>query len=164
MKPRVSIIVAVAQNGVIGRGNRLPWRLPDDLKYFKALTLGHHVIMGRKTFESIGKPLSGRTNVVVTRQPGYQAPGVVVAGSIEQALAACANDTEIFVIGGAELFAQTMDQAGRLYLTEIQQDFEGDVIYPRYDRSQWREVSREKRWLDGPGGLEYHFVIYDRIQ
>lgn len=164
MKPRISIIVAVARNGVIGRDNKLPWHLPADLRYFKSLTLGHHVVMGRKTFESIGKPLPGRTSVVVTRQPGYQAPGAIVASSVDQALAKCAEDSEVFIIGGAELFAQTMDRADRLYATEIQQDFEGDVRYPEYDRGEWKEISREKHRLDGPGGLEYHFVVYDRPQ
>lgn len=162
MKPRISIIAAVAKNGVIGRGGRLPWHLPADLKYFKALTLGHHIIMGRKTFESLGKPLPGRTNVVVTRQAEYRAPGAVVTGSVEQAIAACAGDTEIFIIGGAELFAQAMDRADRLYLTEIQRDFEGDVRFPEYDRSRWREVSREKHKLDDAESLEYHFAVYER--
>ncbi|MBI2312538.1 MAG: dihydrofolate reductase [Betaproteobacteria bacterium] len=163
-QPRISIIVAVARNGVIGRDNKLPWHLPADLKYFKALTLGHHLVMGRKTFESIGKALPGRTSVVVTRQPGYRAPGVIVAGSVEQALAACAADTEVFVIGGAELFAQILERANRLYFTEIQRDFVGDVLLPEFDRSQWREVSRERHRVDGPGGLEYHFVVYERAR
>lgn len=164
MKPRVSIVAAVARNGVIGRGGSLPWHLPADLKYFKALTLGHHLIMGRKTFESIGRPLPGRTNVVVTRQAEYRAPGAVMAGSVEQALAACAGDGEIFIIGGAELFAQAMGRADRLYLTEIQRDFEGDVHFPEYDRSRWREVSRKKHKLDDAGSLEYHFAVYERAQ
>ena len=164
MKPRISIIVAVAQNGVIGRGGRLPWHLPADLKYLKALSLGHHIIMGRKTFESIGKPLPGRTNVVVTRQAEYRAPGAVVAGSVEQALAACSGDGEIFIIGGAELFAQAMGRADRLYLTEIQRDFEGDVRFPEYDRNRWREVSRGKHKLDDADNLEYHFAVYERAQ
>lgn len=157
--PRVSILVAVAGNGVIGADNRLPWHLPDDLKYFKRLTTGHCVVMGRKTFDSIGKPLPDRRNVVITRQPDLKIEGAVVVHSLDEGLRACGEAAEIFVIGGAEIFRQALDRTDRLYLTELQRDYEGDVRMPDYDRSLWREVSREKRFA---GDLEYHYVVYDR--
>lgn len=157
----IALVVAVARNGVIGAGNALPWRLPDDLKYFKALTMGHCVVMGRKTFESIGRPLPGRQNVIVTRQAGYQVPGAEVAHSVEEALEACERKDEVFVIGGAELFRQLIDRASRLYMTEVLREFEGDVFFPEYDRTAWREVSRDRRHA---GDLEYHFVVYERVR
>src|SRR5512135_3741550 len=121
----LSIIVAMAQNRTIGINNTLPWRCPDDLKHFKALTMGHHMIMGRKTFDSIGKPLPGRTTVVVTRTPGLKIEGCVVVNPLREAIAACAGDAEIFVIGGAELYIQALPLPDTLYLTEIQQKVAG---------------------------------------
>ncbi len=158
---RIALVVAIARNGVIGAGNALPWRLPEDLKYFKALTMGHCVVMGRKTFESIGRLLPGRQNVIVTRRTDYTVPGARVVHSVEEALEACERKDEIFVIGGAGLFRDLIDRADRMYVTELLQDFEGDVYFPSYDRSAWREVSRERRRA---GDLEYHFVIYDRLR
>ena len=161
MTQRISIISALAKNRTIGIHNTLPWRLPEDLKYFKALTLGHHILMGRKTYESIGKPLPGRTTVIITHSD-YPAPeGVKVAHSLHEAIEACGADAEIFFVGGAELYAQALPLAGRLYLTEIQDDVAGDAWFPDYDRAQWREVSRDRR-RDEASGLEYHFAIYDR--
>lgn len=156
------MLVAVARNGVIGKNNRLPWHLPADLRYFKALTLGHHIVMGRRTFESIGRLLPGRESVIVTRQAGYQVPGAIVAASVDEAFAACRGNSEIFIVGGAELFRQCLDKADRLYFTEILADFDGDVYFPEFDRSQWQETSRAKHKLDDPDGLEYHFVVYNR--
>lgn len=156
---RISILVAVASNGVIGAGNRLPWHLPDDLRYFKRLTTGHCVVMGRKTYDSIGRPLPNRRNIVITRQPDLRIDGAEVAHSLDEALSACAGDDEIFVIGGAEIFRQVLDRTDRLYLTELMRDHEGDVFMPEYDRGQWQEVSRDKRVADG---LEYHYAVYDR--
>lgn len=159
--PRISIISALAKNRVIGINNSLPWRLPEDLKYFKALTLGHHILMGRKTWESIGKPLPGRTTVIITRGD-YPAPeGVKIAHSLQEAIEVCGADEEIFFVGGAELYAQAIPLADRLYLTEIQADVEGDARFPDYDRTPWREISRDRRH-DEASGLEYHFAIYDR--
>jgi dihydrofolate reductase len=172
MNPRLSALVAMARNCVIGRNNQLPWRLPPDLKRFKALTMGHTIIMGRKTFESIGRPLPGRTSIIVTRQPGYAVKDAIVVNSITEALEACSINTpehvseppaaerENFVIGGAEIFRQTLPMCDRLYITEIQRDFEGDVLFPEFDRDEWIEVSREKHMDDT--GLEYHFVVLDR--
>jgi dihydrofolate reductase len=161
MAQRISIISALAKNRVIGINNTLPWRLPEDLKYFKALTLGHHILMGRKTYESIGKPLPGRTTVIITRGD-YPAPeGVKIAHSLQEAIAGCGSDEEIFFVGGAELYAQALPLADRLYLTEIQADVEGDAWFPEFDRAQWQEISRDQRH-DETSGRYYHFVVYDR--
>ena len=158
----LSILVAMARNRTIGINNTLPWRCPEDLKHFKALTMGHHIIMGRKTFESIGKPLLGRTSVVVSRNPELKIAGCVIAHTLAQAIAACAGDTEIFVVGGAEIYALAMPLADTLYLTEIQRDVEGDAHFPEFDRHTWLEVAREMRSQQQPQPLNYHFVTYRR--
>lgn len=159
--PRISLIAAVAGNGVIGTDNALPWRLPEDLKRFRSLTLGHPVIMGRKTFESIGRPLPGRRNIVVTRNTDFVAPGCETAGSLKAAIAACSGTSdEIFVIGGAQLYAQALPQAQRLYLTEIQAEFDGDTRFPSFDPDLWRESAREHQRSES--GLEFDFAVYDR--
>jgi dihydrofolate reductase len=160
-KPRLSLIAAVAANGVIGSDNALPWRLPADLKRFKALTLGHPVIMGRKTHESIGRPLPGRRNIVVSRNAAYGAEGCEVATSLEAALAACQDDDgEVFVIGGAQLYAAALPLAQRLYLTEIHAGFAGDAHFPAFDRNAWRETARERQ--RGEEGIAFDFAVYDR--
>jgi dihydrofolate reductase len=159
---RVAIIAAVARNGVIGRRNRMPWHLPEDLKRFRQLTLGHAVIMGRRTFESIGWPLAGRSNIVVTRSPDWTRSGCHAAHSLEAALAAVREREDAFVIGGAQIYALALPVASRLYMTEIERDFEGDAFFPEFDRSVWREASRESRVLDVAGGFGYQFVAYDR--
>lgn len=168
---RVSLVAALARNGVIGRRNALPWHLPEDLKRFKALTLGHPVVMGRKTFDSIlaslGKPLPGRTNVVVSRSGTPSLLGVEsrwenvhVAASLEEALRIAGGTGEIFIIGGAQLYALALPRADRLYLTEVLADVEGDVFFPAVARSAWREISREHG--TGENGLAYDFAVYDR--
>ena len=162
MKPRVSLIVAMARNRVIGINNTLPWHLPADLKHFKALTMGHHIVMGRKTYESIGKPLPGRTSVVVTRNADYSVPSVVAVNSLEAAIAACGNDEEIFVIGGAELYSQVINLADRIYLTEIDANISGDAHFAEFDRMAWHETARTSHMADEKNGYPYHFVIYDR--
>ncbi len=159
--PIISVIAAMARNRVIGIDNTLPWRLPDDLKHFKALTLGHHIIMGRKTYESIGRPLPGRTTVIVTRNPEYQVAGCLAATSIEAAIAACRDDAEVFFVGGAELYAQVLPRADRLYLTEIQAEYAGDAWFPEFDRETWHEI--ERREQVSPDGLAYHFVTYRQV-
>ncbi len=164
--PHVSILVAMAKNRVIGRNNALPWQLPPDLKRFKELTMGHHIVMGRKTYESIGRPLPGRTSVIITRQPDYQVPGAIVVASIDQALKVCSEgkevDQEIFVIGGAQIYRQSLGLCQRIYITEIQQEFDGDTLFPELNQQEWREISREKYRLNDGDGLEYHFVVLDR--
>jgi len=141
--PRVNLIVAWSRNGVIGRGGTLPWHLPEDLRRFKRTTIGHPILMGRRTWESIRRPLPGRRSIVVTRNPHWSAPGCERAGSLAQALAMCEGGTEAFVIGGAELFAEALPQAQRIFLTEIDASFEGDTFFPPIDRARWRETARE---------------------
>ncbi len=158
---RVVIIAAVASNGVIGYRNRMPWHLPEDLKRFRQLTLGHAVIMGRRTFESIGAPLAGRENIVITRSPDWTRSDCHAAHSLEAALAAVRARQDAFVIGGAQIYALALPIASRLHITEIERDFEGDAFFPEFDRSRWRETSRESRVLEGVGGFSYHFVAYD---
>jgi dihydrofolate reductase len=158
--PQLSIIAAVARNGVIGRNNGLAWRLPEDLQHFKRTTLGCPVLMGRKTFESIGRPLPGRRNVVITRNPHWAAPGVEEAPSFEAALELLKHATKVFVIGGAQVYAEALPLVDELVLTELDQDFEGDAWFPAWDRSAFREVSRETHVA--PEGYTYHFVTYQR--
>jgi len=157
--PRISIIAAIARNGVIGRDNRLPWHLPQDLKRFRALTMGHHVIMGRKTWESIGRVLPGRTMVVVSRDPDYGVADCQIAHSLEEALGLCGDDPEVFIIGGAEIYRQALPMADRLYLTHIEQEVEGDTYFPPFDMVDWSETSRES--VTG-AGLPASFVTLDR--
>lgn len=161
-KPEIAIIVAMAKNRTIGVNNTLPWRIPEDLKHFKALTMGHHMIMGRKTFESIGRPLPGRITVVVSRDRNLKIDGCIVAHSLAEALAACASDPEVFVVGGADIYAQALGLTDTLYITEIRQDVAGDAWFPEFDRETWQEVAREKRSQSEPQPLEYHFVTYRR--
>ena len=158
--PVLSVIAAMARNRVIGVRNTLPWHLPEDLKHFRALTMGHHIIMGRKTYESIGKPLPGRTTVIVTRDRRYRAAGCLTAGSIDAAVVSCGQDPEIFFVGGAEMYAQVLPRAQRLYLTEIQADYEGDAWFPDFDPDQWQELERDRRL--SAEGLGYDFVRYGR--
>jgi len=158
----ISIIVAMARNRTIGINNTLPWRCPEDLKHFKALTMGHHMIMGRKTFDSIGNALPGRTTVVVTRTPDLKIDGCIVAHSLHEAIAASAGDTEAFIVGGADIYAQALSLADTLYITEIQLVVEGDAHFPEFDTSAWQEAAREVRSQETPQVLEYHFVTYRR--
>lgn len=162
--PRISVIAALAKNRVIGIENRLPWRLPEDLAHFKALTLGHPILMGRKTFESLGRPLPGRTNIVITRNPDYASDGCLVAGSIPAAIALCQDADEVFFIGGAELYAQAIPLADRLYLTEVDIDAEGDAWFPDYDRSAFSEISRASHTGEKGDALTFDFVVYARSQ
>jgi dihydrofolate reductase len=159
---RIFIVAALAHNRAIGRNNGMPWRLPEDLKRFKRLTLGHAVIMGRKTFESIGSPLPGRNNIVLTRSRDWAPSGCVVVHTLESALAAIGESQDAFVIGGAQVYALAMPLAQRLYMTEIARDFEGDAFFPEFDRSQWREVSRERHTAGDPDVFDYAFVVYER--
>jgi dihydrofolate reductase len=172
---KISLLAAVARNGVIGHQGRLPWHLPEDLRRFKRLTLGHPVIMGRKTYDSIlqtlGKPLPGRENIVVTRSAGFAAPGCRVAASIEGALTAAAGapgGDEVFVIGGAEIYRLAFPLATQLDMTEIDADFEGDAWFPAYDHDEWRELAREEPAADAAGTgdatkrVRFAFVTYQR--
>lgn len=158
--PRVYLVAAVAANGVIGAGGKLPWHLPEDLRHFKALTLGHPVIMGRKTWEAIGRPLPGRENIVVTRAAAYEAPGAHVAASLDAALALCAGEPVAFVIGGGELYGAALSVADGLVLTEIDRAYPGDARFPEFDRRAWRETQRKPQ--TAADGLRFDFVLYER--
>ena len=160
----LAIIVAMAANRTIGINNTLPWRIPEDLRHFKALTMGHHMIMGRKTFDSIGKSLPGRITVVVTRNQELQIDGCVVVHSLEEAIAACASDEKIFIVGGAELYAQALPLTQMLYITEIRMDVAGDAHFPEFDHGEWIEETRERHDQQEPQPLEYDFVSYRRRQ
>jgi dihydrofolate reductase len=156
--PCISLIVARARNGVIGRDGALPWKIPGELAHFKRVTLGHPIVMGRKTWESLGRPLPGRRNIVVTRNAGYAAPGAEVVTSLAAALALCQGVAEVFVIGGAELYAQALPLATRAVVTEIDADFDGDARFPALDPRHWHETART------PGATEppHAFVTYER--
>jgi dihydrofolate reductase len=159
---RFSIIAAMASNRVIGVNNTLPWRLPADLAHFKALTLGHHIIMGRKTYESLGRPLPGRTSVIITRDRTYTVPGCVVVHTLNEAMAACDCDAEAFFIGGADLYRQALELADRMYLTEVKTEVVGDAWFPEFDRARWMESDRKHYQADEKNGYDYDFVTYDR--
>ncbi len=161
-RSRVSLVVAMAKNRVIGANNAIPWHLPAELKMFKSITMGHHIIMGRKTWESIGRLLPGRTTVVVTRRLDYSVPGAIVADSLENALAACKGDDEVFVIGGAELFAAALPRADRIYLTLVDADVAGDVLMPEFDLAAWRERSTQTFRADAKNPFDYTLTVYDR--
>jgi dihydrofolate reductase len=161
-RPRLSLIVAMAKNRVIGTGGRIPWHLPNELQFFKRITMGHHIIMGRKTYESIGRLLPGRTTVIVTRQPAYEVPGALVAHSLGEAIDQCTRDEELFVIGGAELFREALPHADRIYLTTVEAEPAGDTFMPEFDLSEWRETSHENFGADEKHPYAYRFAIYER--
>lgn len=159
----ISLVVAMAENRVIGANNRLPWHLPADLKHFKRITMGHPIVMGRRTWESIGRPLPGRTSIVVTRQAGYRAEGAVVVNSLEAAVEAAAESDELMVIGGAWLFEEVLGRADRIYLTEIHAELEGDTYFPGLNEDEWACVSREDFEQDEKNPYDYTFMVLERI-
>jgi len=161
IKPSLSLIVAYADNRVIGRDNDLPWKLPGDLAHFKRTTLGHPIIMGRKTWESLGRPLPGRTNIVVTRQAGYEATGAVVVASLQAALDTCLADESPFVIGGAQIYALALPLADRIVATEVHTEAQGDAWFPALPAGQWQETDRRPQAAEN--GLQYDFVTYERV-
>ncbi len=152
----------MAENRVIGVNNTLPWRLPADLRHFRQLTTGHHVIMGRRNYESIGKPLPDRTNIVITRNPVYQAPGCHIRHSLVDALQGIHGDPEVFVIGGAEIYRQAMGNADRIYLTLVHVDINGDTYFPEFDTQEWNVIGRTRHEADEKNPYAYSFVTYDR--
>ncbi len=157
----VALIAAVAENGVIGRAGALPWRLPEDLRHFRKTTTGHHVVMGRKTWESLGRPLAGRTNLVLSRDPGLVVPGAIVLSSLEAAisLARDAGETELFVIGGGELYRAALPHADRVYLTRVALTPDGDVHFPELDSQSWIEVAR----TDHRGDPDFSIAVLKRL-
>lgn len=160
--PLVTLIVAVADNGVIGRDNALPWHLPEDLKRFKRLTMGKPILMGRKTYESIGRPLPGRHNIVVTRDTNYRREGVTVVHDVDAALAAAGPVPEVMVIGGSELFRTLLPRAGRVHLTRVHGAVEGDVVWPALDDREWRVVEREVHSADERHAYPMTFEVLER--
>jgi dihydrofolate reductase len=160
--PIVSLMVAMAQNGVIGRDNALPWRLPEDLRRFKAATLGKPILMGRKTFESIGRALPGRLNLVLTRDRDWSAPGAVVVHSMEEALRAAAGAEELVVIGGAEIYRLVMPFARRIYLTHVHADVSGDTYFPAFDPTQWVDVASDRHPADEHHAYPVTFITLER--
>ena len=160
---KISLIVAMASNQAIGLNNQMPWHLSADLKRFKQITMGHPILMGRLTFEAIGRPLPGRTNIVVSRNPAYHADGCIVADSLEAAVrAGCRLSDQIFVIGGAILYEAALPLAETLYITQINRAFEGDTFFPVFNRSHWVEEEREDVADDGQAGFGYSFLKYEK--
>jgi dihydrofolate reductase len=161
-QPLISLVVAMAENGTIGRDNALPWRLPDDLKRFKALTMGKHLLMGRKTYESIGRPLPGRTNLVLTRDRDWRAEGVVVVRSLGQALGCARDAEELVAIGGAQIYRLLMPFARRIYLTLVHAEFQGDTFFPDFDPTQWADVECHSHPADERNPYALTFVTLER--
>lgn len=161
----LSIIVAVSENGVIGKDNQLLWRLSADLKYFKNLTSKHAVIMGRKTYESIGKPLPNRTNIVISSNTSFKAEGIEIVNSLEKAIEKAQKlhpNNEIFIIGGGSIYKQALSIANKVYYTEVKTNIEGDTFFPKLDSEIWQEISRTSHQADEKNEFDYAFVIYQR--
>jgi dihydrofolate reductase len=159
---RLTLLVARARNGSIGIEGRLPWRLPEDLSFFRATTLGHPILMGRRTHESIGRPLPGRRNLVLTRSADYRADGCEVVASLDEALERCTGAAELFVIGGAQPYRETLPRADRLIVTEIDADFEGDVFLPPVDAALWHETARSHHPPTAERSFGFDYVTYER--
>lgn len=164
---KIAMIAAVAENNAIGINNKLPWHLPGDLRYFKAATMGKPIVMGRKTFESLRKPLPGRTNIVMTRDASWTHEGVKVVSNLDEAIAMAESVamidgvTELMIIGGEQIYRQALPQADRLYLTRVGQSFEGDAFFPELENEQWREAAREDHETED--GLKYSYLVLDRV-
>jgi dihydrofolate reductase len=161
---RINLIVAMARNRVIGIGNKMPWHLPADFAWFKRQTLGHPVIMGRKTFESIGRPLPGRQNLVVTRNASWRADGVEACASLDDALGRCRHEDDVFVIGGATLYGEALPRADRIFLTRVDATPEGDTWFPPIETADWREVERDHAPADAKNALAMDFLVLDRVR
>ena len=159
----LSIIVALSENNVIGRDNGLPWRLSADLKRLKSLTMGHHIIMGRRTWESLGRPLPGRQNVVITSDKNYFAEGAIVVHSLEEALTISAIDNEVFIFGGGKVFAEALPQVEKIYLTKVHTTIEGDTFFPVLNESEWKEIERHDFSADEKNEFDYSFVTMVRL-
>jgi len=158
----VSIVVAISENYVIGNDNKLLWHLPNDLKHFKEITTGHTIIMGRKTYESVGKPLPKRRNIIITRQ-NINIEGCEVVNSIEAALALCKGEDEVFIVGGAEIYRQAIKLTDRIYLTIVHKEYEGDSFFPEINKQVWKEVSREDHQSDEKNLLPYSFITLEKV-
>lgn len=160
---KLTLIVAAAENNAIGKGNKMPWHLPDDFKYFKKNTLDHSIVMGRKTFESIGKALPERRNIVITRDLNYKAEDIDVANSLEEVLTYCRDEREIFIIGGAEIYRQTLPLAQKVLLTRVHTTVDGDAFFPALIPTDWKLISSETYQKDEKHAFDYSFEVYERI-
>ncbi|MBX7147608.1 dihydrofolate reductase [bacterium] len=158
----LSLIVAMSANNVIGKNNQIPWHLSEDLKHFKALTMGHPIIMGRKNHESIGRVLPGRTNIIITREPGYQVPGAIVVDSPEKALKQTDLNDEIFIIGGAQIYAEYIEDVEKIYLTLIEKDIDGDVFFPEINWEEFSLVSKSEKVFSPENNFWYSYLLYER--
>jgi dihydrofolate reductase len=159
----IAIVVAVAENNVIGKDNQLIWHLPADLRFFKNLTMGHPILMGRKTYESIGKPLPGRTTVIITRQQDFEATGCIVVNSIDEAIAEAQTiDQDVYIIGGAEIYKQALTKTDTIYLTRVHHTFDGDTFFPELDESNWEVASEEKHEPDEKNKYSFSFITLKR--
>jgi dihydrofolate reductase len=157
----VSIVVAISENHAIGKDNKLLWHLPNDLKHFKEITSGHTVIMGRKTYDSVGKPLPNRRNIIITRQ-NITIPGCEVVNSMDAALALCKEEAEVFIVGGAEIYRQSMHLTNRIYLTIVHKEFDGDSYFPEINTSEWKETAHEDHEPDAKNSLPYSFITFEK--
>ena len=162
---KVTIIAAVAENGVIGNKNKIPWRLPSDLKHFRKITIGHHIVMGRRTHESIGRALDGRTNIVITRNKNYKSSGCIVVSSLDDALKAArkAKEKEVIVIGGGQIYIQAMPLADRIYLTRVKANVAGDTYFPKIESSKWKEINCEQYPADDKNQYPYELCILEKV-
>jgi dihydrofolate reductase len=160
---KISLIVAVDEKNGIGKNNQLPWHLPADLQHFKKITTGFPIIMGRKTFDSIGKPLPNRRNIVISRQENLEISGAEVCNSINSAISLCKDEREVFIIGGSQIFEQSLDLADTLYLTVIQNNFDADTFFPELDKNQWKETSNDSHEPDEKNIYSYNFKKYDKF-
>ncbi|MEA3317107.1 MAG: dihydrofolate reductase [Bacteroidota bacterium] len=158
----ISIIVAVAQNNVIGKNNQLLWHIPRDMKHFRETTTGHNIISGRKTFESFGKPLPKRTNIIITRNKEYTQEGCVIVNSLEEAINHAKNDSEIFIIGGGEIYKQALEIADRIYLTQVHHSFDGDTFFPEINKTKWKEIKKEYFEADDKNKYPISIITFDR--
>ncbi|UMB52495.1 dihydrofolate reductase [Lutibacter sp. A64] len=159
----ITIIAAIAKNNALGKDNKLIWHLPADLKRFKQVTLNHHIIMGRKTFESLGKPLPNRTSIIISRNKNYKVEGCIVVNSLEEAIKAAAEDENPFILGGAEIYKQAIDIADKLDLTFVHHTFEADAFFPKIDTSIWKETSRQDFKADEKNNYDYSFVSFEKL-
>jgi dihydrofolate reductase len=162
----ISLIAAVAENNVIGKNNKLPWYLPEDLKYFKRITDGHHVIMGRGTYESLGNALSGRTNIIITRQKDYDAPQCIIVGDLKSAFTYAEehDEAEVFVLGGGDVFSQALSWADKIYITRIFHSFPGDTFFPEFSSAEWILISEERHDADTRNKYSFAFQVYEYIK
>lgn len=161
--PHITLVVAAAENNTIGKDNQMPWHLPNDFKYFKSNTIEHSVVMGRKTFESIGKPLPDRRNIVLTRDQHYHNPEVDVANSLAEVLTYCRDEREIFIIGGADIFKQALPLAQKVLLTRVHAEIPGDTFFPELQTDEWQCVSKEEHYKDEKHAYDYTFEVWERI-